>query len=403
MRTSRVKKRIMAFAVAMAMSLGLAVPLGGVTTQPLIKSSAEETTTVATPEAETTTQAVAESVTMGTGFGVAIMAGENMTVSFGSASTVYIPIVVSEKGYLTIERKDESTDDIQISVLEKNKSTEVLKAEKVGGSEDTGAFAISAGDYYICVTGELGTDCVITAQMAAGVSMKIGKKTSLVLGKHSSSTKFYMQFAPAKTGYLELENVAGSKVSVSLCSSGKKAVSGTKTLSAYSSKNHKDGKTITGYGVIKNKTYLLCVKAASSVKKVSFKTSLKSYSSVGGSSFSKAKTLSVNKRVYATLGAGSKPSYFKFQKSSYSRKNVTVKTLRNQGKLRVRLYYKEVKGKKKGKILPVKVNGKQIGWTQSSEYQKTLKIPSNWPKVTYYLQISNENSKSTGSYQVIVK
>lgn len=372
--------------------------------------------TVAKAEETVSANAAASTELLPTGVGVAMMEGEEITVSFAKTSCVYIPITLDNAGYLNVYRSDKSAedadilDDITVSVISGNtfgsaSGEAVLVEEKVSEMDETGAFYMSAGAYYIKVTGVLGTESLLRAAYSTGLVIDIGKTSKVALGNHKASKKFYMQFTASKTGYLGIENMTGSKVSVGLATETKKSLSKKKSLSAYSSKNHKDGKTQTGYGVIKGKTYLLYVQAAASVKKASLKTSIKSYNSVGGKSFARAKTLSKGKAVAATMGAGEAASYFKFKKSSYGRKYLTMDTskLKNQGSINMKLYFKEVSGPKKGKILPVKVNGRQVGYTIKGEYKKRLNIPANWPNVTYYVKVSRTGASDSGSYKVTIK
>lgn len=369
-------------------------------------------------QAETTASADADASTevLPTGVGVALMEGEEVTVSFAKTTSVYIPVTMNKAGYLNVRRLDQSEegadvlDDITVAVLSGKSfglasGEALLVEEKVSEMDETGAFFLASGAYYIKVTGALGTESVLRAVYSAGLVIDIGKTSKVSLGSHKAGKKFYMQFTASKTGYLSVENMTGSKVSVGLATEAKKGLSKTKSLSAYSSKNHKDGKTQTGYGVIKGKTYLLFVQAASSVKKASLKTSIKSYASVGGKSFASAKTLSKGKAVAATMGAGEAASYFKFKKSSYGRKYLMMDTsdLKNQGSISMKLYFKEVSGPKKGKILPVKVNGRHVGYTIKGEYKKRLNIPANWPNVTYYVKVSRGGASDSGSYKVTIK
>jgi hypothetical protein len=199
--------------------------------------------------------------------------------------------------------------------------------------------------------------------------------------------------------------MGSADVTVSICNADKKALSSGKKLTKYSKKNHDDNKTLTGYGVIRGKTYLLCLTAAKSVKKVTLKTALKSsYSSVGGKSYAKAQKLS-SKKIYATLGAGEGKSYYTFQKTSYSSKRlyIVTKDMSNQGKIKMQLYYKEVTGPNKGKILPVKTGNGAVTGSIKAETSYFYRIRSNWPKVTYYVVISGADAKSSGGYQIYLK
>ena len=331
------------------------------------------------------------------------MNGEVMALSFATATTIYIPVTVENAGYMKIVRNDVSSETVTVSVLEEDKKTELVAPAKIESLEDTGAFAVGKGSYFIKVEGTKGEECEISLKMTTGVEMKQGKNTSLVLEDHTAKTKYYLELQAEKTGLMTLENRGSAKVSVTLCDENKTVLSGKKALQKYSKKNQKDKKNSTSYGVQKGNHYLVCVSAAASVKKVTLKYSIKGYASVGGNSFANAKTLKSGKTVSGTMAAKSGASYYKFTKSSYSQKRVELKTMRNQGKMKITLYYKEVKGKKKGSILPVKVNKKQIGWTQKGELKNTLKIPGNWPKVTYYLKITNVDAKSNGCYQLKVK
>lgn len=336
------------------------------------------------------------------GIGIALMEGEAVDIDVEAGVTSVIPITMEQKGYLNLMRTDEAEEQVQIALVSTDHNDSYME-ETVDAEDETGACALTAGDYLVTISGDTAVTITLKAQYSAGVTLSIGKTNKLALMKHSSSSRFYAQFKAQKTGYLEVENKTKSKVSIGLTDLNKKSLSPTASLSGYSSKNHKAGKTKTGYGVVKGKTYLLYVKAASSVKTVSLATSIKNYSTVGGRSLKTAKSLKRGKKVYATLGAGEKASYFQFKKSSYGSRSITIKSLKNQGKLTMRLYYKEVSGKNKGKILPVKVGGAHKGFTNKAEYQSTFKLPANWPNRTYYIKVYNSSKTSSGSYQMTLR
>ncbi len=358
-----------------------------------------------TQGAAATTEAPVNAVekTLGSGVGVALMNGEEIDIDMDSATVVYIPVHVSMDGYMTILREDESDSQAKLSMLSEDKKKYICEEDTVEADDDTGAFAVKKGSYFIKVSGEQNATYTLTVDLKAGIELTFGKKKSLVLGKHSSSKWFYMQFKAGKTGYLNVENRSSSKISVGICSTNKKSLSKSTSLLAYSKKNKKDGKIDAGYGIVKGKSYLLKVKAKSSVKKITIKTTVKGYSSVGSKKLQKASAISKGKTVYAALGAGEGSSYFRFSKTSRSRMTLTVNTLKNQGKLKLSLYYKEVSGRNKGKILPVKVGGKQIGWTQGSERENKLDIPSDWPNVTYYIKVSPQSKEASGGYRIKIK
>lgn len=360
-----------------------------------------------TPPVETTVSQDAAATTtvekqLPSGIGIALMEGEAVDIDVEVGTTNVIPITMEQKGYLNLIRTDESEEQVKIAVVSTDRSESYVD-EMVDADDETGACALTAGDYLVAISGDAAVTITLKAQYSAGVTLSIGRTNKLALMKHDSSSRFYAQFQAQKTGYLEVENKTRSKVSIGLTDLNKKSLSPAASLSGYSSKNHKDGKTKTGYGVIKGKTYLLYVKAASSVKTVSLATTIKNYNSIGGRSFKGAKTLKRGKKVYATLGAGEKASYFQFKKSSYGSRSITIKSLKNQGKLTMRLYYKEVSGKKKGKILPVKVGGSHKGFTNKAEYQSTFKIPANWPNRTYYIKVYNSSKTASGSYQMTLR
>ncbi len=373
------------------------------TTQGSEVTTQSPNTTTRGSEVTTQNPAPVAEKTLGSGVGVALMNGEEIDINMDSATAIYIPVSVSMNGYMTILREDESTSQAKLSMLSEDKKSYICEEETVAAGDDTGAFAVKKGSYFIKVSGEQNAAYTLTVDLKAGIELTLGKKKSLVLGKHSSSKWFYMQFKAGKTGYLNVENRSSSKISVGICSTNKKSLSKSTSLSAYSKKNKKDGKIDAGYGIVKGKSYLLKVKAKSSVKKITIKTTVKGYSSVGSKKLQNASAISKKKTVYATLGAGEKSSYFRFSKTSRRRMTLTVNTLKNQGKLKLSLYYKEISGKNKGKILPVKVGGKQIGWTQGSERENRLDIPSDWPNVTYYIKVSPQSKDASGGYRIKIK
>ena len=411
MKKSKIRLTAAALAMAMLLQTGSVLPFAGTTICNKVKAAevtattqAATTTDVATTaaSADAATQAATE-IIKETGFGYALMNGEKMQLDFAGASVVYIPVTVEQNGYMSLVRTDDNSEEIGVSVWDKDRKKEIVTEEMVEGGGSAGAFAIASGSYYIRLEATEELDCEIKCNMTTGIVMEPGVNQSLVLEKHTAKTKYYMEVEAAKTGLLTLENKGNSKVTVSLCSESKEALSAKKSIEKYTKKNKKANKNSTCYGVKAGEKYLICVSAAASVKKVTLQYTIKEYSSLGGSKYSSATALSKGKNINGTKYAGSAASYYQFKKSSYGRKSLTLKTYRNQGKLTLRLYYKEIKGKNKGKILPVKVNGKQIGWSQKGEMRNILKIPANWPNVTYYVRIANESKTASGSFQLNVK
>ncbi|MCR4716289.1 MAG: hypothetical protein K5656_03820, partial [Lachnospiraceae bacterium] len=338
--------------------------------------------------------------TLGSGLGVALLDGESLELDFSVADVYYVPVQFTGAGYISVSRTDKVKAKMNVSLLNAEKTSSSFD-ETIAKKESTEQFAVKATDYYLKLSSTSNSKLIIACKFNKGLLFSVGTN-KYNLGIHKASKAFYLEYTAKKTGYFAVENMTAKKVSIVLCNSSKKAYVKTISLAAYSSKNHKDKKTIAGFGVKKGVTYLIKLKTAKNVKKVSLKGSLTAYTTVGGKSFKKAKSLASKTTYKATLNPDSKPEYYTFKKTTMGTDldiTVSTKGLKNQGTIKVYLYYKETLGKNKGKILPVKINGKHFGFTEKADYTNYMKIPYNWPNRTYYLKVSN-SSKSTGCYTI---
>lgn len=382
LNTKKLVRKAFAYMVTGSLAFGVLFPMG----MPVVPALAADATTMTDSE------------------GMMFLDGEEVSLSFVESNQKILPISLTDTSYISMTRTDGTSGTLTAKIksatstiavpdvtytLTKDVSSEVIELE--------------AGEYLIVFEGTLGETCSVKSETTLGLPLEIGEK---VTANMDADTVYYYQFTANQSGYLSVENTTKAiKLSVKLVAADKTELSKNNGLSKYSSSNHKKLKTLTGFGVKEGKDYLLAVRPAEDCEGVTFKTafkySKKYYKSVGGESYETAQTIKKGKTYYCTNAAGENPSYYTFKKKSYAQ-NMFLKTstLKNQGSVKMVLFYKEVKGPKKGQILPVKVGGKQIGYSVKGEYKKTLKIPANWPNVTYYVVFKRSNAKASGSYQL---
>lgn len=382
MSINKVIKQTFTYMVAGSLALGVLCPIS----MPIPSAVAADATTMTDSE------------------GAMFLDGEEVPLSFADSTKQILPISLTDTSYISITRTDSAAGALSAQI--KSRASSIIVPDvtyPLAKDAPTDVIKLDAGEYYIVFEGVAGITCSVKSETTLGYPLTVGETVSADL---DSETVYYYQFVAEQNGYLSVENTTkATKLSAKLVALDKTNLSKNNSLSKYSSSNHKKLKTLAGFGVMQGKEYLLAIQAERECEHVTFKTSMKYskkyYKTVGGVSYETAKTIKKGKTYYCTNAAGENPCYYTFKKKSYA-KNMFLKTstLKNQGSVKMLLFYKEVKGAKKGQILPVKVGGKQIGYSVKSEYKKSLKIPANWPNVTYYAVFKRSNGTASGSYKL---
>ena len=299
-------------------------------------------------------------------------------------------IQISEKGtiYMMVIGEDDSTGRhgyVNFGVFKDAALTQSVDSwtnvSADGESVNGRAFKITeAGTYYLGVYSFINSassaknyEVLSLAAYSKGTDRTLSNGKWTAVGQKDDQTN-YFKFKATSTGYIKVNN--SDRVYVTLCSSGKKALSG-ETLNLYD----------PVYGVKKGNTYYVKVRALYNTSGMyQLKVTNTGVSEKSGTTKSKAVTIKKGSTKKGTITAGSsKADWYKFKLTSKKTVKMTIKGATND-QLKIAVY----DGKKVVKTSTIYNSTKSI----------TLTSVGKWSKGTYHIKVYRGNSKSSGWYSL---
>ena len=299
-------------------------------------------------------------------------------------------IQISEKGtiYMMVIGEDDSTGRhgyVNFGVFKDAALTQSVDSwtnvSADGESVNGRAFKITeAGTYYLGVYSFINSassaknyEVLSLAAYSKGTDRTLSNGKWTAVGQKDDQTN-YFKFKATSTGYIKVNN--SDRVYVTLCSSGKKALSG-ETLNLYD----------PVYGVKKGNTYYVKVRALYNTSGMyQLKVTNTGVSEKSGTTKSKAVTIKKGSTKKGTITAGSsKADWYKFKLTSKKTVKMTIKGATND-QLKIAVY----DGKNVVKTSTIYNSTKSI----------TLTSVGKWSKGTYHIKVYRGNSKSSGWYSL---
>lgn len=299
-------------------------------------------------------------------------------------------IQISEKGtiYMMVIGEDDSTGRhgyVNFGVFKDAALTQSVDSwtnvSADGESVNGRAFKITeAGTYYLGVYSFINSassaksyEVLSLSAYSKGTDRTLSNGKWTAVGQKDEQTN-YFKFKATSTGYIKVNN--SDRVYVTLCSSGKKALSG-ETLNLYD----------PVYGVKKGNTYYVKVRALYNTSGMyQLKVTNTGISEKSGTTKSKAVTIKKGSTKKGTITAGSSQAdWYKFKLTSKKTVKMTIKGATND-QLKIAVY----DGKKVVKTSTIYNNTKSI----------TLTSVGKWSKGTYHIKVYRGNSKSSGWYSL---
>ena len=296
-------------------------------------------------------------------------------------------VTVKAKGTIMMSVSGESNSSsgyIYFGVFKDSNMTQPVNGTRgvSAGSSKPGAGVFSIpdkGTYYVGVYSYISSDqkynVVSLAAYANGADRTLSNGKWSTVGQKEEQTNLF-KFKASSTGYIRVDAESDYRVTVTLLSSSKKALSSA--ASNYYT---------PVYGVRKGATYYIRVKSGyNSGGGYNIKVTNSKISEKSGSSKSKAVNIKRKATVKGTVTAGeSRSDWYKLKLSGKKNVTLTVKGATND-RLKVEIY----SGKKKIKTSTFYNSTKSL----------TLKSVGKWKKGTYHIKVSRGNSKSSGWYSL---
>lgn len=227
----------------------------------------------------------------------------------------------------------------------------------------------------------------ISLNFASGVDKVAKNKTWMTAGLTDYKVPIYYKVTVTKPSKITIETDGLSGRQITLCNSKKKAIS----EEGYSS-------TILSekivYAVPKGSYY---VKLTSSGKLLRTKITYASASDASGSTKAKATTLKLNaaakKGIVTTADKTSKVDWYKFTLTKSSTVNLLFKGDVSSGRINLELYGGGVRGS-------INASLSKVGADSSTKCQTYTS--SKLPKGTYYIKVTKNDAKTSGTYSVAI-